>query len=730
MMKRRKQQEPLLPEDIELIRKRLQQLDDSINLPYVLRAENLRERINKEDRKRFREAAYGDFRSWQRLAVTAAAVVLVVTAYVGVSQTGLTFFDKSSGAPAPQEASSAERYGVAQDYLDEALPQTQLYAQDYNQIYAELTEALNRSTPPAYGGGIVGKLDGGEEMMGIQSVEPEEGAQGDISISIISQTVAPLTANNLDWVEQERSDLAVTDGKYLYYYRPANHLLPKNSVYIIEADSMTIASRIELESNNGVGLQLAGNKLALTVRQNGLEGEPLYTAAVQRSLSQVESGQMNLEASDIAPIDGVTSLLVYDISDPTAPVFERRLEQDGNYAVSAVSGSVAYLVTTKSLYSDLVQQSDPLLCNLVPVVRDSAVGSSQALPASNIVVTSSNTSASYTVVSAVDLSAPQAPVATKAVLGGEGMYMSLNNLYVYHSTYAQDGRTPVTNLVRMALRGGEVEVRAQGQVEGTLRSTQSLDEKDGLLRIATTSVNPDTQMTSNNLYVLDSKLELTGSIEGLAPGEEIVSARYLGNMVYIVTQNQTEPIFAVDVSDPQNPLIIGQLDLPGIAQNLIPVGETAFAGLETNTHQRQDGEVVTSGLRVSLYDLSTPHAPKQKDALVLPGAQSHSVALDNAKAVLYVPEKQIIGLPLLSRAGENGRLLSWGYVLLELDEQEANLIGTVTHADRMDEGYISSHYQDIQRGLVIGDTLYTFSNSKVMATPIDNLRQNVTLVLD
>ena len=720
MMRRRKQQEPLLPEDIELIRNRLKQVDDSINLPYVLRAENLRERINKEDRKRFREAAYGDFRSWQRLAVTAAAVVLVVTAYVGVSQTGFTFFDNSSGAPSLQEAPAEERYGVAQDYLDEAQPQTQLYAQDYNQIYAELTQALNRATHKAESADGVSMLGGEVGMLAI----PEE--EGDFLVT--AQSIAPLTANNLDWAEQERADLVVTDGEYLYYYRPSNHLLTTNSVYIIEAGSMTIASRIELESNNGVSLQIADNKLALTIRQSGMEGEPLYTAAVQRSLSQVESGQINLETSDIVPIDGVTSLLVYDVSDPTAPVFERRLDQDGSYAASAVSGSVAYLVTTKTLYQDLLQE-DPLLCNMVPVVRDSTVGDSQALAASNIVVTSANTSANYTVVSAVDLSSPQAPVVTKAVLGGEGMYMSLNNLYVYHSTVAQDGRTPVTNLVRMALRGNDIEVRAQGQVEGTLRSTQSMDEKDGLLRVATTSINPDTQMTSNNLYVLDSKLELTGSIEGLAPGEEIVSARYLGSMVYIITQNETEPIFAVDVSDPKNPLIIGQLDLMGMAQNLIPVSETEYAGLETNTHQ-QDGQLVTSGLRVSLYDLSTPHDPKQKDALVLPG-QSYSAALDNAKAVLYVPEKQIIGLPLISRSESNGKLLSWGYVLLQLnDEQQANLIGTVTHADRLDEGYISSHYQDIQRGLVIGDKLYTFSNSKVMATPLDNLREHHTLVLD
>lgn len=749
MRRKHDPQDELSQQDIELIRSRLRQLDDPIKLPYVLRPENLRERITKEDRRRFREAAYGDFRTWQRLAATAAAVVLVVTAYVGISHnTGLNLLStKNTGEAAPMAPQEAA-YSSADIYHDEAVPQTQLYAQNYHQIYAELGRMLespaipstnNQSSPAAEYEPEMDGNDGGVTIFLAPPTaeEPNEKAGGmsidsqEMARPKMSGLVAPAAVNR--WAEWEKADIAATDGSYLYYYRPSNYLLPQNTVYIIEAKSMNITSRIELESNDGVALQLAGDKLALIVRQLASSGdsEPLYSTGVQRSLSQFENGQSGDRLREHSPDSGTTTLLVYDISDPKTPALQRRFEQDGSYAASMISGSVLYMASVKNLRPNVVETGDPLLCELVPVVRDSAVGYSQAVPAGDIVVTSGSAAASYTVVSAADLSAPEAPAVTKAVLGGDGLYMSPHNLYVYYHTYAQDGQTPTTSLVRMAMRDGGVEVRAQGQIEGRLSGPLSLGERDGTLRAATTSLNPDTGVPGNNIYLLNSKLEPIGSMEGLAPGEVVTSARYVGETAYIVTQNPTEPVFAVDISDQSSPQIIGQLELPSMAQNLISLGNQSFAGLEENIYMNDAGEVVSSGLRLSLYDLSSPGNPQQRSALVLPGTESHTQAMQNPKATLYLPEQRLLGLPLTARTA-SGKLLLWGYTLIKLDEsgQGASLLGTVSHADRLDDSYITSHFQSVERGLNIGDMLYTFSNSKVVASSLSDLKQSGVLELN
>ncbi|MBQ9553485.1 beta-propeller domain-containing protein [bacterium] len=65
-----------------------------------------------------------------------------------------------------------------------------------------------------------------------------------------------------------------------------------------------------------------------------------------------------------------------------------------------------------------------------------------------------------------------------------------------------------------------------------------------------------------NLYVLDKNLSLAGKLEKIEPGEEFKSSRYIGDKLYLVTFEQIDPLFVIDIADITNPKILGELEIP------------------------------------------------------------------------------------------------------------------------------------------------------------------------
>ena len=96
-------------------------------------------------------------------------------------------------------------------------------------------------------------------------------------------------------------------------------------------------------------------------------------------------------------------------------------------------------------------------------------------------------------------------------------------------------------------------------------------------------------MTENALYILGKNLEVTGKIEGLAKGEYIKSARFMGDMAYFVTFRQADPLFSVDVSDAANPKVIGYLKIPGFSEYLHPFGDGLLFGLGQDADEAKGG---------------------------------------------------------------------------------------------------------------------------------------------
>ena len=119
----------------------------------------------------------------------------------------------------------------------------------------------------------------------------------------------------------------------------------------------------------------------------------------------------------------------------------------------------------------------------------------------------------------------------------------------------------------------EITYVTSGEVPGNILNQFSMDESKGKFRIATTTghVSRSGEATSlNHLYVLDEEMNIIGKVEDLAPGERIYSARFLGDRAYIVTFRQVDPFYVIDISDPENPEVLGYLKIPGYSSYLHP----------------------------------------------------------------------------------------------------------------------------------------------------------------
>lgn len=183
--------------------------------------------------------------------------------------------------------------------------------------------------------------------------------------------------------------------------------------------------------------------------------------------------------------------------------------------------------------------------------------------------------------------------------------------------------------------------------------------------------------------MFDENLDLIGKIDGLAKNEKVYSVRFSGDTAYFVTFRTVDPLFTVDLSDPANPVILSELKIPGFSNYLHPYSDGLLFGLGQDADERTGW---TRGMKLSMFDVSDPHAVSEKHCLKLDSYSSE--ALYNHKAILVSAEKDLIGFPTET-----------GYVIYGYDTEK----GFYKKAETALEKLWASH--DI-RGLYSGDYVY------------------------
>ena len=302
-----------------------------------------------------------------------------------------------------------------------------------------------------------------------------------------------------------------------------------------------------------------------------------------------------------------------------------------------------------------------------------------------------------------------------------------------------------TVIYRIAIDKNKLEYQASGEVTGTVLNQFSMDESGDYFRIATTRNQTWSRFESqnresyNNLYVLNKNLQTTGRLEDLATGERIYSVRFMGNRAYLVTFKQTDPLFTIDLSNPAEPKVLGQLKVPGFSTYLHPYDENTLIGFGKDAEDLGEGGVKTKGLKLALFDVKDISNPKVLDTYLMGDMGSDSIALYDHKAFLFSKEKNILVLPVTLReaTGTNswGDLTFSGAMAWQINDGRFSLLGRIDHSDggrvAPSDFWGGYDYYDntVKRSLYIGSELYTFSNQYLKVNNLSDLKEIKNLEL-
>jgi hypothetical protein len=245
--------------------------------------------------------------------------------------------------------------------------------------------------------------------------------------------------------------------------------------------------------------------------------------------------------------------------------------------------------------------------------------------------------------------------ATGVLAGGQTVYASLDRFYVATTKWAGADIVDEGGVARWSedyetdlhaftiTPGAPLDYVASGSVAGTLLNSFSLDEHAGYLRVLATAGTPWNQsdLSETTLTVLaeqDDHLVAIGAVGGIGRGEALYSARLIGDRGFAVTFRQTDPFYVLDLSDPANPSVTGELKIPGFSTYLHPVGDHRVLGVGRDA--TDEGTVL--GFKLSLFDVSDPANPVEISTWTLPDAQSaaeydhHAFQMIGSTAILPV----------------------------------------------------------------------------------------------
>ena len=563
---------------------------------------------------------------------------------------------------------------------------------------------------------------------------------------------ADFSTTNVQVEGVDEADLVKTDGSYIYQVNNDKVLIVKAE----PADQMELVATIQFEDAGFRPTDLYLDADSLIVIGSSSQQAPLSSASIM------------VRPQIYPPIRSFqsTRAIIYNIKDKSSITKVRELEMEGTYLSSRKVGSSFYLLTNRYLNYYNIQNGDE---SITPSWRDSAQGGSLvAEKLEDISYFPDCISPNYLMVAALDINSPQSPADIRTYLGsGDQVYASQNNLYVA----IQKNNYPVfngpnvsmvyqqlqtnTNIYKFELQPGKVQYYGTGTVPGRILNQFSMDENGGYFRVATTSGetwNNDQYISSNNVYVLNQDLQITGKLENIAPGEKIYSTRFMGDRAYMVTFQQVDPFFVIDLKDPGSPLILGKLKIPGYSDYLQPYDENHIIGFGKDTVQSKgwngQNQAFYEGMKVAIFDVTDVNNPVEMSQALIGDRGSDSELLRNHKALLFSAEKNLLAFPVtVMEVGSQtppelpqslmpayGTFTFQGLYIYSIDLVDGlQYRGRISHLSNEDylkagnAGYDTD--KNVDRALYIGDTLYTLSNAMIKANNISDLANIKTLIL-
>lgn len=336
-----------------------------------------------------------------------------------------------------------------------------------------------------------------------------------------------------------------------------------------------------------------------------------------------------------AAYHNATKAIVYDISDKENPTEINSFEQSGAYVSSRLVGDVFYIVSSYDI---------SLASTVKDYIPSTCTGNDEAdkLNANDIYYAKNGVGTNYIVVTALDVNTCETIGTTKAVLGcGEDVYSNKDYLYVYG--YDLNDKEPNTTIAKISLKDG-VKFCDYVKIKGTVNNQYSFAEKDNHLCVFTTQTIKGKE--NNYLYVFDSNLKQVYKSEAFASGESIKAVKYVDNYAYVITYENTDPLFIINLSNVKKPKFMGNVEVDGFSSMLVNVGGDQLLGVGYNTYFDDDNAERTDGLKFVLFDVSDPLEPKVLDERVYRTVSSE--AQYNPKALVENKEKGYYAVPVVN----------------------------------------------------------------------------------
>ncbi len=297
-----------------------------------------------------------------------------------------------------------------------------------------------------------------------------------------------------------------------------------------------------------------------------------------------------------------------------------------------------------------------------------------------------------------------------------------------------------TNLHRFDIGiPGVSSYHGSGRVPGALRNQFNLSEKDGVVRVSTTSnqwgrwwvENPPP--VSSNVFTLKGEyhLERIGELRDISPGETLWATRFVGDTGYLVTFRNVDPLWTVDLSDPANLVMVSELEVPGVSTYVHPLsgGRLLSIGIAgTNTG------LDWGSTQVSLFNVSVPTEPALSAALQLglPGDQtwSYSEAQYSHKAFTYWEPKQTLAVPLSSYGyWSSGYRYYSSLELISVSADGLARSGSIDHTGFFNDPTRWYANPGIRRSIFMGDYVVAISDRGITATHLGDLMLTASVPL-
>lgn len=584
---------------------------ENINIPEHLQPEMIEQQLVEYTKRKKKQ-------SYKRIAAIAAGLALVIG--VGVAGRKISNQSKDGLANADFTAEVEKKESGTIESIASAA--------NYDEIYDWINEKIER-----------------ERIIQARTNEIAEYAVEDSATSTESSVAIGKNYSDTNVREEGvgEADIIKTDGDRIYILNGT-----KISIVGIASEEMEALGELELESDSYyTEMYVKDDRLIAFYTKNAYEdrNDGLGEYYHQETVAEI-----------------------FDVSDPSAPKKVTKISQSGEYRSVRIVGEYVYLFS--DFYAD-ISFGRSAVAAYIPEVQGEKITSD------SIYMPQSTESLNYTVISGFSLKNPEEQIDKKAVFGtGSLFYVSKEHIFVCESLWnVKDSDVAQTCIRKLSYKDGEIQPVGQTRIDGYLNDSFSIDEYEGNLRIVATIEpdnsdgvmplignmdsavsNKDEEKSYNVLYILDANLKEISRLEDLAPDEQIYSARFMGDTGYFVTYKQIDPLFSVDLSDPKNPKVLGELKIPGFSEYLHPYGEDLLLGIGMDVDETG---MTTNGVKLSMFDISDPSDVQEAAKYVIEDVYSTDVGY-NYKSALVDAEKNLIGFITYGNGSADYYVFSYG----------------------------------------------------------------------